>query len=224
MKMLGWITRIVRYLAVIGCCALGFATIVATGGGGGGQTAPPAPTIFISHIQSDQGADGDIRFTAPLTYTISSALTERSVLAGIEPITGDEFRGFLDFPLSGPGGVPVTAAVISATLEIFITGVTVTAPNEIVPLLIDLVSFQPPTLIASDFDRPVLQSMNFDVFTSDTGTIVPVDVTPLMVEAQRLGLPDFQLRLLLDFSASSGLVEIDDSIAETAPLLTVKFF
>jgi hypothetical protein len=28
--------------------------------------------------------------------------------------------------------------------------VTVTAPNEIVPLLIDLVSFQPPTLVAGD--------------------------------------------------------------------------
>jgi len=38
--MLGWITRIVRYLAVIGCCALGFATIVATGGGGGGPGGP----------------------------------------------------------------------------------------------------------------------------------------------------------------------------------------
>jgi hypothetical protein len=36
MKMIKEISRIVRYLAIIGCCALGFATIVATGGGGGG--------------------------------------------------------------------------------------------------------------------------------------------------------------------------------------------
>ena len=51
-----------------------------------------------------------------------------------------------------------------------------------------------------------------------------IDVTPLMAEAQRLGLRDFQVRLLLDFSAFSGLVEIDDSIAATVPLLTVEFF
>ncbi len=203
--------------------ALATVLLVGCGGGGGGT----APTIFVSNIQSDAGADGDIAFTAPATFTISSALTTGSVLAGIDPISGDELRGFLDFPLGGPGGVPVTAAVISATLEIFIASVTVTAPNTIVPLLIDLVSFQPPTLVAGDFDRlvqPPLLSTIFDVFTSDVGTTLFVDVTPLMDEAQRLGLLDFQLRLLLDFSATSGLVEIDDSIAATAPLLTVEFF
>jgi hypothetical protein len=90
-------------------------------------------------------------------------------------------------------------------------------------LLLDLVSFQPPTLIPADFDRPPLVSLSFDVFTSDTGATLVVAVTSLMFEAQRLGLQDFQVRLLLDFTASSGLVEIDDSVAATAPLLTVQF-
>jgi hypothetical protein len=208
--------------------AVVLATVLLVGCGGGGGGGGTAPTIFVSNIQSDPGADGDIAFTEPSTFTISSALTTGSVQAGIiDPIFGPEFRGFLDFPLAGPGGVPVTASVISATLEIFIASVTVTAPNVIVPLLIDLVSFQPPTLLFDDFDRlvqPPLVSTIFDVFTSDVGTTLLVDVTPLMVEAQRLGLPDFQVRLLLDFSASTGLVEIDDSIAETAPLLSVEFF
>jgi hypothetical protein len=206
--------------------AVVLATVLLVGCGGGGGGA--APTIFVSNILSDQAADGDIAFTEPATFTISSALTTGSVQAGIiDPILGPEFRGFLDFPLAGPGGVPVTAVIQSATVEIFIASVTVTAPNEIVPLLIDLVSFQPPTLLFDDFDRvvlPPLISTIFDVFTSDVGTTLLIDVTPLMVEAQRLGLQDFQLRLLLDFSATSGLVEIDDSIPATAPLLTVQFF
>jgi len=209
-----------RRLAVVGFLGL---FLGSCGGDGGG----PAPTVFISQIQSDLDADGDIAFTAPSTFTISSARTTGSVLAGIDPISGDEFRGFLDFPLVDPGGVPVNAAIISATLDVFIASVTVPGAVTVVPLLIDLVSFQPPVLIASDFDRlflPPLFSTIFDVFTSDAGTSVLIDVTPLMAEAQRLGLRDFQVRLLLDFSAFSGLVEIDDSIAATVPLLTVEFF
>jgi hypothetical protein len=94
-------------------------------------------------------------------------------------------------------------------------------------LLIDLISFQPPALIESDFDRlaqPPLLTMPFDFFTSDEGTFVVMDVTALMDEAQIEGLPDFQLRLLLDFFAAAGLVEIDDAAASTAPLLTVTYF
>lgn len=223
--MVKGVLRIARYFAIIGCCALGFATIVASGGGGGGGEA--APTVFISQILSDPDTDGDIKFTAFSTFEISSARETGSVLAGIHPISGDEYRGFLSFPLGGPGGVPGTAGILSATLEISVISMTVATPNQTVPLLIDLVSFPPPTIIASDFDRnlqPPLQSMIFNVFTSDTGTTLLVDVTVLMDEAQRQGLADFQLRLLLDFSALSGLVEIDDSISETAPLLTVEFF
>jgi hypothetical protein len=167
MRQATW--RKLRQLAVVGLLGL---FLGACGGGGGGGVVQTAPPVLISNIQSDPNADGDIAFTPPNIFTISSALTTGSVLAGVDPISGDELRGFLDFPLGGPGGIPVTASVISATLEIFIASVTVTAPDSIVPLLIDLVSFQPPTLIADDFDRlilPPLLSTIFDVFTSDAG-------------------------------------------------------
>jgi len=57
---------------------------------------------------------------------------------------------------------------------------------------------------------------------------VAVDVTSLMVEAQRLGLLNFQVRILLDFGAfSSGLIEINDTTGANrqilAPLLEVTF-
>jgi hypothetical protein len=127
------------------------------------------------------------------------------------------------------GGVPAGAVIVSATLEIFINEVAVTAPTTTVPILMDLVSFQPPTLITGDFDRttqPPLLSRTVNIFTSDVGTLVPIDVTTLMREAQRLNLPDFQVRLLLDFTATSGRIVIDDqpTVSATAPLLTVEYF
>jgi hypothetical protein len=47
-----------------------------------------------------------------------------------------------------------------------------------------------------------------------------------MQEAQRRVLPDFQVRLLLDITAASGQIEIDDqpTVGATAPLLTVEYF
>jgi hypothetical protein len=58
----------------------------------------------------------------------------------------------------------------------------------------------------------------------DTGTIVTIDVTPLVVEAQDIGLYDLQLRVLLDDIARSGLVEIDDTLVDTAPLLSIRYY
>ena len=62
-------------------------------------------------------------------------------------------------------------------------------------------------------------------FASDLGTIVSIDVTPLMREAQRLGLTDFQVRFVLDFVTNVGFVGIEDlpSVFATAPLLTVNY-
>jgi hypothetical protein len=186
----------------------------------------PSPT-FEAQIISDDTADGDIGLTPPAAYTISSALDTGNVLAGVDPASGDEFRGFLDFPLRGSHGVPWDATIESATLEIFISGVSVSSSDRVLPFIIDLVAFQPPVLAADDFDRtvrPPLLTMPFDFYPSDAGAIVVMDVTALMEEAQFQGLPDFQLRFLLDFSATSGLIEIDDSDLETAPLLTVSYF
>jgi hypothetical protein len=187
----------------------------------------PSPT-YVAQIVSDDAADGDIALTPPATYTISSALDTGSVLAGIDPASGDEFRGFLDFPLRlGSQAVPLDAAIESATLEIFISGMSVSPSDRILPFMIDLVAFQPPLLITDDFSRvaqPPLLTMPFDFYPSDAGATVVINVTALMEEAQNQGLPDLQLRLFLDFSATSGLIEIDDSDLETAPLLTVSYF
>jgi hypothetical protein len=184
------------------------------------------PVTWTAQILSDQGADGDIAFTSPSTYVISSAATTLNVLAGVDPLSSDEFRGFLDFPLGGSAGVPLDATIVSATLQIEINSVAVTVAGDTVPMILDLVDFQPPSLRSSDFDRsiqPPLLSEPFVFFTSDAGSNVAIDVTPLMQEVQRRGLPDFQVRLLLDFSAASGLIEIDDNAAVTAPVLTVQY-
>ena len=184
------------------------------------------PLVFVTHILSDADADGDIAFTPPDTYDISSARVTGTVLAGIDPVYGDEFRGFLDFPLRGSRGLPYDAFIESATLEIFIAGVDERFPGAGVPMIVDLVSFQPPDLVPGDFDRaiqPALLSQGIDIEAADTGTIVALDVTALVDEAQRWELPDFQVRFLLDFSVASGLVEIEDSLSETAPRLTVTY-
>ena len=61
------------------------------------------------------------------------------------------------------------------------------------------------------------------------GAHVNVDVTPLMVEAQRLGLSNFQVRIMEDLGpVSPGLIEINDTTganrATLAPLLSVTYF
>jgi hypothetical protein len=213
----------VFYLALV----LATAALNGCGSGSGSdERAVPLP-IFVSEITSDIEADGDIGLTLDGIYSISSALDTGNVLAGIDPVTGEEFRGFLDFPLRGSDGVPLDAVIESATLEIFINGVSISAPDGILPFIIDLVDFQPPFLITDDFNRvvqPPLLTRPVDFFPSDVGSFVVIDVTALMDEAQIERLPDFQLRFLLDFSAASGLIEIDDSDLEIAPLLTVSYF
>jgi hypothetical protein len=96
------------------------------------------------------------------------------------------------------------------------------------------VAFQPPTLIASDFDRnqqPALASVIVtpDISSADVGKLVPIDVTALMVEAQRRGLADFQVRIMEDIGPPVPVMMIiDDSTgsnrASLAPVLTVTYF
>jgi hypothetical protein len=68
-----------------------------------------------------------------------------------------------------------------------------------------------------------------DIVSADVGTFVPIDVTPLMREAQRRRLVDFQVRILEDVGpAIPVLLSINDSngpdrIAR-APTLTVTYF
>jgi hypothetical protein len=96
------------------------------------------------------------------------------------------------------------------------------------------VSFQPPTLIDTDFDRTIQPPLAFirvtpPFYQADVGTNVSIDVTSLLVQAQLLQLPDFQLRIMEDLGpAIPVLIEIDDTIGVNrgtfAPLLTVTYF
>ena len=203
-----------------------------SGCGGGGDNS--APQTFQTQIYSDSSFDGDIEQVSTNSFTITQGMssTVQSVFAGIDPAGGTEFRAFLDFPLTGSGGVPGNASIDSAFLELYVDYLQ--PPAGQLPLRVDLVAFQPPTLIASDFDRtsqPALASVIVtpDISSSDVGTFVPIDVTPLMVEAQRRGLVDFQVRIMEDLGPPiSVLMIIDDSTganrAARAPLLTVTYF
>ena len=203
------------------------AAFVLNGCGGSNDESSGTLPVYVSDITSDIGADGDIGLALDGTYTISSALDMGNILAGVDPVTGEEFRGFLDFPLRGVDGIPPDAVIESATLEVYISGMSDSSPDRIYPFLIDLVAFQPPILITDDFNRvaqPSLLTMPVDFYPSDVGNFVSIDLTALMDEAQMEELPDLQLRFLLDFSETSGLIEIDDSDLETAPLLKVSYF
>jgi hypothetical protein len=220
-----------RTLTIAVACA--FLSLTGCGGGGGNDNFGPAPTI-TTQILSDSSLDGDIEQVPPSSYTITQGMspTVQNVLAGIDPVALTEFRAFLNFPLTGSGGVPGNAFISSAFLDIFVDNVD--PPSGTLPILIDLVSFQPPTMIASDFDRtlqPALASTRISppISGADVGAHVSVDVTSLMVEAQRLGLADFQVRIMEDLGpAIPVLMVVDDTTGASrsarAPLLTVTYY
>lgn len=206
--------RKIGYLGLVGIFALFLA-----GCGGGDDRF----TVVIRSL-SDQPVDGDIGFTSPGTYTISQANVTKNVLYGIDS-GGTEFRAFLDFPLDGSNGggvVPLNAVIVSADIEVFVDNVSI---SPTVPTLLDLVPFPVTGLTSADFNSaPQLTRSPFNILSSDINHFVRIDVTSLMVEAQRQGVSNLQLRFLLDFVAgASGLVTIDDGPTATAPLLTVEF-
>jgi len=203
--------------------------------GGGGSSPPPTspPPTYVTHILSDPAFDGYIEETAPTTLSIVQGMspTVQSLFAGVDPVTLLETRAFLDFPVRGSGGVPLGATINSATLEFTINGIR--PASGVIPIRIELVAFQPPDLIATDFDRTIQPALAFTtvsppISSADVNGNVSVDVTPLMAKAQYLGLVDFQLRIMEDLGiVSPGEIEIDDSIGPdrgtVAPLLTVTY-
>lgn len=205
--------------------------VISMAGCGDHHSSPP--TSVVSEILSDPAFDGDIEQT-PTSFTITQGMssTVQSVLAGIDPVALTEFRAFLDFPLRGTGGVPGNAVIDSAFLDIVIDSIQPTTGT--IPIRIELVSFQPPTLLATDFDRTLQPPLAFTTIVppitqTDVGRHVSVDVTSLMVEAQRRGLADFQVRILEDLGpVSPGLIEISDTTGTNrgvlAPLLQVTYF
>lgn len=202
--------------------------VLAMSGCGGGDGSSPPPSI-VTQIFSRAAFDGDIQFDPPNLFTIAQGNTP-IVFAGIDPVTGSEFRAFLDFPLTGTGGVPGSAIINSATLDIFIDRISIQPAASSIPIRIELVTFPPQTLLASDFDRTIQPALAFrtiipPISRADVSRHVTVDVTSLMVEAQRRGLAEFQIRILEDDGfVFPGLIGIDDTTINRAPLLTVSYF
>jgi hypothetical protein len=207
-------------LSLLGILAVMLLTLSCNG-------SDPQPVI-VADIFSDQATDGDIAFDPVLqSFTITNG--PETLFFGIDDSDQNfpEYRAFLDFPLDGSTGgevIPINARIVSAILEVFINEVSF-AP--IVPTLLDLVSYPINGLRVEDFDSFPLEEMSqsLDFFAADLGTIVSIDVTPLMQEAQRLGVPDFQVRFVLDFETDVGFVGIEDLPFDpsTAPLLTVRY-
>jgi hypothetical protein len=182
-----------------------------------------APLPITTQFLSDPAFDGDIQFTPPSTFLPAQGNTQ-SVFAGIVPATVPEYRAFLDFPLST---VPLNAGIVSATLIIYFDSIQSTTST--IPMDIELVSFS--SLSGPDFNSaPLLGTapITFSVFQTDVNHFLAIDVTSLMVQAQNLSLPDFQIRMSLDLSAVSGRIEIDDTTGPNrtalAPLLQVEYF
>ena len=207
-----------------------FIALALTGCGDGGSSSP----IFVTQILSDPALDGDIfkDTLTPPAFTITQGMRlsppppVQSVFAGIDatPVTGGEFRAFLDFHLGGTGGVPLNAFIVSAFLDLFITSNI----SGSIPVSIDLVSLQLPTsqLTPGDFNSAFLSTTTTTLFIRQANIRqqVSIDVTPLMAEAQRLGLPGLQVRIL----CGAGIIEIDDRTgvdrSSFAPLLQVAYF
>lgn len=210
-----------KKLLMMGVIAAVMLTVAACGGSGGSRP------VYVAQIYSDQSADGDIAFDPVLqTFTVTNG--PETLFFGIDDRDRNlpEYRAFLDFPLDGSTGedvIPAGAVIVSATLKLFLNEVSFAT---VIPTLLDLVPFPISQLKPQDFSSPPLMFRRLDFFRSDQGNFVSIDVSPLMREAQRLGLSDFQVRFLLDLSVSDiGLVGIEDrpGIALTSPLLTVKY-
>jgi hypothetical protein len=220
----GTAMRKIGILGLVGVLALVFA-------GCGGSSGPD---LFVFEQLSDQTVDAHISSVIdPGTGdpTIFPAATTGAIRVGVDG-SDTEFRGFLDFPISG---IPSTADVRFAYIEVFVGSVPFGAD---VPVLVELVDFQPSVLIGSDFFRsppdpflpPVLGISLFDFLPSDA--LIPrpairIVVTTLVRRALLRGQPDFQVRLLLDpdpLAVVPAIVTLDDGGANTAPLLHVEYF
>jgi hypothetical protein len=211
----------IKKLLLLGTVILAMIFTAACSGGGDG----PRP-VLVAKIISDQPTDGDIAFDPVLqTYTITQG--PDTVFFGIDDLGPNlpEYRAFLDFPLDGSSGedvVPADAEIVSATLDIFINEVSFAT---VVPTNVDLITYSIAGPGAQDFDSAPILTQVFNVVNSDVGNFVSLDVTPLMREAQRLGLSDFQVRFILSLTTDFGLIGLEDrpAIALTAPLLTVEY-
>ena len=208
-----------------------FMILTLTGCGSNNSNPPP---LFVTEILSDSTFDGDIQLDFSLNlFTVAqgSFETQQRVFAGLDPFIDLEYRAFLHFPLTGVNGVPGDAVIKSAFLDIFIDDIITQFSTDTIPLRIDLVILPSPFLVGTDFDFPEQLSISVSppISLADLDSHVTIDVTPLMSEAQRLGLANFQVRIMEDFGiVTPGLIEINNTTGGNrnlfAPLLTVTYF
>lgn len=212
-----------RKLGILGL--VGVLALVLAGCGGGDSRSQ----LLVLEQLSDQRVDADIAYTGVGSPTIFPASSTGTLQIGVDG-GGTEYRGFLDFPIAGK--IPLNADVQSAYVEVFVGSVPFGAN---VPVLVELVDFSPP-LVASDYFRepplpylpPVLGRSVFNFRPSDAVAprpAVQIEVTSLFREALLRGQPEFQLRILLALGVPGpGIVQLDDDVAQTAPLLRVEYF
>ena len=198
--------------------------VLTLSGCGSGHNSDPPP-LFNTQILSDAALDGDIvkPFVGGTVAITQGLALEYS--AGFDSVA--EWRAFLQFPLDGVGGVPAGAAIQSATLDLLVFSTFTSA----IPIRIELVDLDLGSLVPDDFDlTQALATTTILVPTSQTsfGQHVFVDVTALMQRAQDLGLPIFQVRILVDPAVTTpGFIDINDARvdrATLAPLLDVNYF
>jgi len=192
--------------------------------GGCGDDDHDSPPPLVATILSDATFDGDIARSVDGTFTFAQGSAAQGIVkVGIDPVNGDEYRGFLDFPLGGSGGVPANAFISWATLELSINNISLVSLIDTLPIRIDLVPFSLP-FVEADFNSTPLASLTVSppILQDSLGMFVRIDVTQLMVDAQRLVLSDFQVRIIRTPGAPYDLIEINDS--DLPPLLEVGYF
>jgi hypothetical protein len=194
-------------------------------GCGGGEVVVTVAPVQVD-IPSSLALDGYI-VENPVTLALTPVPSPPSVFAGIDYITGAEYRAFLGFPLSY---IPLNALIDRATLDIVVRDIRPRTNS--IPLRIELVSFDAP-LLPNDFDRIFFQPAVFvsvEILPTAVNQPVKIDITTLMLEAQRLrrsspqNYQNFQVRILLDFGlVTESLIEIDDT-SPSEPLLKVDYY
>jgi hypothetical protein len=212
------------------------ALVAVTLAGCGSSSSSPA--VVTTTIFSDPTVDADVSrdlVTGALSPPVVASATG-SVLTGLTftPPSGPSLadtRGFLYFPL---GNVPVGATVQYAGLSICLLQVTLSNPTlpAGAPFFLDLIDTAvfPPPVRSADYSAPFVDTRVFNFINTDQGNCIEIEVTTLMNQAQFLALPSFMVRVGFDEAAfqsnpdtARGLVEIDDSIEATAPLLIVEY-
>ncbi|MGE5246966.1 MAG: hypothetical protein ACM3L8_01360 [Verrucomicrobiota bacterium] len=193
------------------------------------------PSFSTAAILSDQPSDGDIAFDPVFnSYTVTNG--PATLYFGIDSLSAShtEYRAFLDFPLDGSTSqpvIPIGANIVSAWVTVHVVSAQF---SQTIPTLMELVIYPiGGNLAPADYNSLPLTfpdgtdaARGFDLYVSDVGRDVAIEVTSLMQEVQRRGLADFQVRLLLDFvPGAAGFVEVDDrpDVSITAPLLTVQY-